>query len=44
LGKSKMPLGSITRMEHGVGGSEEELVDQARGELAQGNRFTKSAP
>ena len=44
LGKGKMPLGSITRMEHGVGGSEEELVNQASGDAAHKERFTKSAP
>jgi hypothetical protein len=42
LGKSKMPLGSITRMEHGVGGSEEELFNQAGGEVVQGNQSVKS--
>jgi hypothetical protein len=42
LGKSKMPLGSITRMEHGVGGSEEELFNQVGGEVVQGNQSVKS--
>lgn len=42
LGKSKVPLGSITRMEHGVAGSQEELFDVVGKEVMQGNQDLQS--
>lgn len=38
LGRSKVPLGSITRMEHGVAGSEEDLVEEAGREVMHGDQ------